>query len=53
MEPRPHSTQSTAGAASEAVPRRDLGEWGMDYQAQGKQPRNAVCESATAGGRGR
>jgi len=51
MDPRPHSTQSTAGTASEAVPRRDLGQWGMDYQTQANEPRNAVCEAPTGGGR--
>jgi hypothetical protein len=53
MEPRPYPTQSTACTAFKAVPRRDLGEWGMDYQAQADEPRNAICESAAAGGRGR
>jgi hypothetical protein len=50
---RLHLPQSTAGNAATHLPRGFVGEWGVDYQARSKSPRNAICGPATAGGRGR
>jgi hypothetical protein len=49
MDTRLPATKSTAGNAAAHVPRRDLGEWGMDYQTAGSGIRKPICKAATGG----
>lgn len=46
------ATKGPAGNAAADLPRRNLGQWGMDYQTAGSGIGKPVCEAAT-GGRGR
>lgn len=43
------ATKSTAGNAASHVPRRDLGQWCMDYQEAGSGIGKPICEAATGG----
>ncbi len=53
MDTRLPATQSTVGNAIACLPRRDLGEWGMDYQEAASGFGKPVFEAAATGGRGR
>jgi len=43
------ATTSPASNAFARVPRRDLGQWGMDRQKAGSGIGKPICEAATGG----
>lgn len=43
------ATTSTAGNAFAHIPRRDMGQWGMDHQEAASGTGKFVCEAATGG----
>lgn len=53
MDTRPPTTPGPVGAAHAAIPRRDLGQWGVDRAAQGSGIGKPVCDPPARGGRGR
>ena len=53
MDARPLTTQGAIGAVDADLPRRDLGQWGVDRAPQGSGIGKPVCEAPAGGGRGR
>ena len=43
------ATTSTASNAASHIPRRDLGQWGMDREEAGSGIGKPICEAATGG----
>ena len=49
MDARPLTTPGAVGAVDADLPRRDLGQWCMDYQEAGSGIGKPICEAATGG----
>ncbi len=53
MDTRLLATSGAFGAVDADLPRRDMGQRGVDRAPQGSGIGKPVCEAATGGGRGR